>query len=119
MMILLLPLRGWAGNFMGVQMAFTESAAHSAAAMPPDCSMQMSAQAQDAGEEHSSHSSHSSSNSETGKQSCSACQLCTSMAEPFCNGIEAGAFAVHEAPLMFQVSFVSTALAPITKPPIF
>ena len=111
LMVLLLPLRGWAGDFMSVQMATMNAAPEAVAAMPADCPMHTGAHAPDAGESTSAHTGG-------GLQNCSSCELCIPLAELASGGLESVNFAVHGQPLMPSVNFASTSLAPVVKPPI-
>jgi len=115
LMVVMLPLRGWAGDLMSVQMATMNAAADTVAAMPADCPMHIAshaeAQASDATEPTPAHTG-------SGMQSCSSCELCIPLAKLACGSLEAVSFAVHEQPLMPSVDFASASLAPVVKPPI-
>jgi hypothetical protein len=114
-MMVLLPLRGWAGDFMSVQMATSQTVVQVAAAtqnapatqtMAPGCPMHpQAAPTQAADPDQTTH--------------CTSCDLCTPVAQlpetvrqPVVHGTEA-------QPRMRPASFASAALAPTVKPPIF
>lgn len=122
-MMVLLPLRGWAGDFMSVQMAAGQAAAQAAAgmhkpqatpAMAPGCPM------------HSQAATHSSEASDDTAQvtiqhttNCTSCDLCTPMAELLGAVHQVLVRCTDAQPRMHPASFVSAALAQAVKPPIF
>ncbi len=113
LMILLLPLRGWAGDAMGVQMAAGGLASQTVGAMPADCPMRsMHLQA-------STHeSTHDTSPAPAGTDVCASCDLCLPMAELASPRFDVVAFGAHAAPPMGGVAFFSASPALALKPPI-
>ncbi len=111
LMVVLLPLRGWAGDLMSVQMAAMNAPAHALAAMPVDCAMHLGAHASDDGESSPAHPGG-------GMKGCSSCALCLPLAELASGSVEAVSLAAHRQPLMMQAAFVSASLAPAVEPPI-
>jgi hypothetical protein len=120
LMIVLLPLRGWAGNAMAVDMAAQQvlvaqaSAASAAAmvaesAMPADCPMHLQAVA-DKADQASPVNAHCSS--------CDTCQLCLALATWTQPDWPAGAMSRPGAPLLAGTSFRSADSAASLKPPI-
>jgi hypothetical protein len=107
LMIVLLPLRGWAGDLMGVQMAIGGLASHSVGAMPADCPMR------------SMHASgHDTSPAPAGTEGCTSCDLCLPMAQCASLRFDLVAFAALAAPPMGGVAFFSASAALAFKPPI-
>ncbi|MBC7991869.1 MAG: hypothetical protein H7Z15_01320 [Rhizobacter sp.] len=98
LLIVLLPLRAWAGDFMSVQMATSGSGVPAVHAMPPDCPMHSSA--------------------DTAAESCESCELCIPFAEISAAVIDIVEPAAHSKPLMWGVDFISAPPAPALKPPI-
>jgi hypothetical protein len=111
-MVLLLPLRGWAGDLMGVHMATSGHATQASTAMPPGCPMHAGEQASAKGQSAEAHAAGA------GMDGCSSCELCVPLAELPGGRLEAVRFAAHEPPQQFPVGFVSTVPAPAVKPPI-
>ncbi|HWH84515.1 MAG TPA: hypothetical protein VNU71_19980 [Burkholderiaceae bacterium] len=105
-MIVLLPLRGWAGDLMSVQMATGGLASHAASGMPADCPM------------HATADAAQSSPAPAGMDGCTSCDLCVPMAELSSTRFDVVAFATQAAPLTGGIAFVSAAPAPALKPPI-
>jgi hypothetical protein len=103
-MVVLLPLRGWAGDLMSVQMAMGAVAPHVASVMPADCPM------------HTQVAADASSPS--GMDGCVCCDLCIPMAGLTCARLEVVAFAAHAAPTTADVDFVSASPTPTLRPPI-
>lgn len=110
-MIVLLPLRGWAGDLMSVQMATSVLASHAGSAMPPDCPMR----AQPGAAELDAKASPAPA----GTESCTSCDLCIPLAELSDARLDTLSFAAHAKPLMSGVDFISALPAPTLKPPIF
>ena len=119
-MIVLLPLRGWAGNAMAVDMATQQvlmaqaDAASTAAmlaesAMPVDCPMHVQAVA-DKADQTSPAGAHC--------HSCDTCQLCLALASWTHHDWPAGAMSRPGAPLLANTSFRSADTAASLKPPI-
>lgn len=109
-MIVLLPLRAWAGDLMGVQMAASGLTAQAASGMPSGCPMHAQAGATDV--------ESKASPAQSGGGSCTSCDLCIPMAEPADTSLVTASFAAHAKPLLHSVDFISVPLAPTLKPPI-
>ena len=109
LMIVLLPLRGWAGDLMGVQMAASGLASQVASAMPADCPMKSM---------HVPASVDDASPAPSATEGCTSCDLCLPMAEPASLRFDAVAFVAHAAPPMGGVAFLSASPALAFKPPI-
>lgn len=105
-MIVLLPLRGWAGDLMSVDAAMSHLSPHVAGAMQAHCPMHADAKA-----DASSHAS-------AGTHGCNACGLCIPMAEPVTARLDAVTFAAHATPVMDDVVFISATPVPTIRPPI-
>lgn len=113
LMIVLLPLRGWAGDLMSVRMALGSPAVQTAS-MPSDCPMH--AQADTAS--HEGASSGDGTHSRGGMGNCSSCELCIPLAQLAVAPLDMVSFAAHAEPRMGGVDFMSVAPAPAFKPPI-
>lgn len=117
LMIVLLPLRGWAGNAMAVDMAaqqvFMAQASTAAMvaepAMPADCPMHLQAVA-DKADQTSPAVDHC--------HSCDTCQLCLALASWEHHDWPASAMGRPGAPLLADTSFRSADTAASLKPPI-
>jgi hypothetical protein len=110
LMILVLPLRGWAGDVMGVQMAASGLPTSAVAAMPADCamhSMHVLAGGDDTAAAHAA-----------GTDACASCDLCLPMAELASLRFDVLAFGAHAAPPAHGVAFFSASPARALKPPI-
>ena len=115
-MIAVLPLRGWAGEIMSVEMAAGAVASHAGAshaevphavdAMPPDCPM------------HAQMDTNTSSDSSAGMQGCMSCGLCIPMTEPAIPSVDTGSFGAYALPAAVGVRFASAVRALPLKPPI-
>lgn len=112
-MIVLLPLRSWAGDLMGVEMAARSTVSAMAGAMPPGCAMHHSQPSQAHTPEANVGHAHSDG------KTCASCGLCIPMAELAVARLEVTTFAMHTPPLMGSADFMSASLAPTVKPPIF
>lgn len=112
-MIVLLPLRGWAGDLMGVQMATSGVASNVADAMPPGCPMHAQTGQAHSGPDTDAAPSHGS------VENCASCGLCIPLAEFAGARLDLVAFANRVQPVLDDAEFVSAALAPSVKPPIF
>lgn len=113
-MIVLLPLRGWAGDLMSVQMAMSSAVSASMdAAMPPGCPMHSQASQAHPG------SDTDGSQSQGDMKNCASCGLCVPLAELAHARFDSVAFAGHAQPVIGDAEFVSASLAPTVKPPIF
>lgn len=117
-MIALLPLRGWAGHVMAVDMAAqqiraaqkataTQAEKENIAAMPADCPMLTQA----AGAENPADSN--------AHCSCDTCELCLALASVKDTGLLAATFTPHTAPQAASAGFSSADRATGLKPPIF
>ena len=120
LMIVLLPLRGWAGNAMAVDMAAQQmllaqvTIANSAAmvaesSMPADCPMLVQAVA-DKPEQASPASVHC--------HSCDTCELCLALAASTLTAWPADMMNPPDAPLLVSNAFQSANTAAGFKPPI-
>ena len=105
LMIALLPLRGWAGDLMSVQMATSSLSPIAASAMPVDCPMLAKA--------------GPSSEAPSGTDGCTSCDLCVPMAEAVGSMIEVVAVAADVSPPLGDVDFMSATPTPNLRPPIF
>jgi len=116
LMLVLLPLRGWAGNVMAIHMAVNMAATAvaqvnmsgvagmaSQTPMPADCTM---------------HSQPSNSDVESTCGSCDTCELCLAVANLTPASWSANELTRHSSPLAFSASFSSAVRAPGFKPPI-
>lgn len=112
LMIVLLPLRGWAGNAMTIEMATQQvfKAQASAVAMPADCPLQAQALAGNAAETNpTSMQCHS----------CDTCQLCLALASSTHTAWSADSIDPPGAPLLVSNAYRSAHTAAGYKPPIF
>lgn len=109
-MVLLLPLRVWAGDLMSVRMAAGGAPPAMSVAMPADCPMLTQPDAADAGDGGGSASA--------GMADCMCCDLCIPVAEVAGARPEAVSFARHALPPTGGVAFASAPPAPAFKPPI-
>ena len=109
LLVVLLPLRGWAGNIMAVDMAATAAMQVNMAnvsnqtAMPVDCAMYSQPSADDAA---------------TSCGSCDTCELCLAVANLTHATWAASPFMRHTSPLASSASFSSANTASSLKPPI-
>lgn len=113
MMIVLLPLRGWAGDLMGLQMA-THQGSHAEAAvtphaMPSDCLMHKANPATPADDPVPAAPDHGG---------CSSCQLCLPLAASPAVHLHIVSFARHAKPAMGDTGFASALPSLALKPPI-
>lgn len=110
LMLVLLPLRGWAGNVMAVDMAAVAVqqvkmvTMTSQAAMPADCIMQSQAPTDDVAAQCCS---------------CDTCELCLAVANLATALWTASPLTRHSSPLAFNASYSSATSATHLKPPIF
>ena len=110
-MLVLLPLRGWAGGVMAVNMAASAvvqantGGMTSQATMPADCAMYAQQSTDDAPAAYC--------------DKCDTCELCLAVANlTFATWVDIQQ-ARHFAPMAFNASFSSAARALHLKPPIF
>ena len=123
-MIVLLPLRGWAGNAMAVDMAAqqvlaAQASVGSTAAMPADCSMHLQAvndQAVDG--ERVDGKPDLAGTAGAHCHSCDTCQLCLALASWTHTTWPAGLVSRPGAPLLAGHDFHSADTAESFKPPI-
>ena len=113
LMVVLLPLRGWAGDVMAVDMAATTvmqakmvgaTDETSQAAMPANCIMQSQASSDDV-------AAHCCI--------CETCELCLAVASLTTAPWVSSPLVRHSSPLALSASFTSAASAANLKPPIF
>ena len=120
LMIVLLPLRGWAGNAMAVDMAAQQvsmaqtsvartAAMTAASAMPADCPMHMQALDDKADQDGTT---------KLYCHSCDTCELCLALASWTHTAWAAGAMSRPAAPLLMANDFRSAAATASFKPPI-
>lgn len=106
LLIVLLPLRGLAGDLMGVQMATSGLAA---GAMPADCPMKAM---------HAPTAAHEESAGLANADGCTSCDLCLPMAGLPSLRFDGFGFVAHAAPPMGGVVFFSASPVLALKPPI-
>lgn len=106
LMIVLLPLRGWAGDLMSVNAAMSNVSPHASGAMQAHCPM------------HAEAKADSSSQTPSGTHGCNACGLCVPMAEPVTGRLDVVAFAAQATPVMDRVVFSSATPSLTLRPPI-
>ena len=116
LLVVLLPLRGWAGDIMAVDMVTGAAsklvmnsdtrgdvaAAPSLASMPPDCMM----------------SAQTTPDSATHCSNCDTCELCLAVVNPAAVFWSSGQWLRHSSPLATNASFTSAGSASNLKPPI-
>lgn len=116
LMIALLPLRGWAGQVMAVDMAseqmraiqtaaLTHAGEDAIAVMPTDCPMLAQAGADN----------QTAANPNC---NCDTCELCLALASPRDTGLLAATFMPHSPPPDADSGFGNTDHTPGLKPPI-
>ncbi|MEY4565026.1 MAG: hypothetical protein RLZZ618_4303 [Pseudomonadota bacterium] len=127
-MICLLPLRGWAGDLMGIEMSLQAAVgtvgAHAAPHMPPNCLMHVASDAASSTAGPSAgkaamagpgDAGHPSSGSTDG---CNACDLCLPIAQMAAAPGSVGHFAGHVQSAARGPASLSASPAPTIKPPI-
>ncbi len=118
LMIALLPVRGWVGNAMAVDMAAQQVATAqqaapdaepgaAASAMPDDCPMFAQASQADTPVADGAHCN-----------GCNTCELCLALASFTWPGLQAASFTPHAEPLAGGTLFTSADRASGFKPPI-
>lgn len=112
-MIVLLPLRGWAGDLMSVHMVTGSFIAKTTGAMPPGCPMHAQSGQSDAAQDDAGGQDQSD------MKNCASCGLCIPLAELTLARFDVITFAKHVQPLTGGSDFVSASLTPTVKPPIF
>jgi len=110
LMLVLLPLRGWAGNIMAVDMAAAAAmqaqmvnVSHQTAT-PLDCAM---------------HSQPSADDAATLCGSCDTCELCLAVANLTSATWPVSQLTRHASPLAYDAGYSSASRALNLKPPIF
>jgi len=106
-MIVLLPLRGWAGDVMGIDMTMRQATHQQGAAMPPDCPMNLTLMPGVEGDEPLA-----------AMQGCGSCELCIPVAEAGVFDPDIAAHARHAKPACAASEFLSVTPAPSFKPPV-
>lgn len=111
LLIVLLPLRGWAGNAMAVDMAvqqvlMAQTSVANTAVMPADCPMHMQALDNQTGA------------AKLNCNSCDTCELCLALASWTHTVWAAGKMSRPAAPLLMANDFRSAAATASFKPPI-
>lgn len=118
-MIALLPLRGWVGNAMAVDMAAQQvamapqaalvaEAGAEASAMPEDCPMFGKASEKETPVADGAHCN-----------GCNTCELCLALASFTWPGLQPAGFIPHAEPLAGGTLFTSAERTSSFKPPIF
>jgi hypothetical protein len=105
-MLVLLALRGWAGDAMSVEMTMNRAAI----AMPVGCPFHTHAAA-DA-------DADAASSDPAGTDGCMSCDLCIPMAEVASVQIEVATAPKHAVPTLADVDFFSASPTPKHRPPI-
>lgn len=121
-LICLLPLRGWAGTAMGMQMATAQVMASNLntssvkdpanrmlATMPDDCAMHLEA---------ISTAANESADSKPSCSGCDTCELCLAIASFTTPQLHTTRFGLNTAPAAAHHGFVSADRASRLKPPI-
>jgi hypothetical protein len=112
LLIALLPVRGWVGNAMAIDMAAQQAVAVTQQSpMPADCPMH--AQAPD-------QAGNTSQQAEAGTLcvNCDTCQLCLALASFTSTDPSTGAHAAHSGPMDTGIRFSSADSVFKLKPPI-
>ena len=123
LMIVLLPVRGWVGNAMALDMAAQQVLMAQAVApsplafnaespMPADCPMHAQATADAAGEASQTTGAGAHCNG------CNTCQLCLALASFTWIDPPTGVFTASAAPLLSGLRFSSAESVSNLKPPI-
>jgi hypothetical protein len=115
-MLVLLPLRGWAGTSMTIDMALQQVAAAAQSApslddMPPDCPMLT-------GAADSTANAPSKEGTNPSCSGCDTCELCLAMAAFAAPAFQATAFSPNAAPAAVPQGFLSADDSSRLKPPI-
>ena len=141
LLLVLLPLRGWAGNVMAINMAAGMATAAAAtaerhaqadnaasqSAMPADCPMHTQILAAGASgdsrtdltNEAAARAGADASDQAAFCTSCDTCELCLAVANPAVATLALSQIAKRSAPMACSTSFTSAASASNLKPPIF
>lgn len=106
-MIVLLPLRGWAGDLMSFQMAASSAVAHVADDMPPACPM------------HAQTDQAQTNHAQPDMKNCASCGLCIPLADLAFSRFDLVTATKDTQPLFGTANFASALVAPTAKPPIF
>lgn len=117
LMIVLLPLRGWAGDDMATQMATQMASTAVSSETAADRTHEMSAATDCAGHSASKQADSSVSKSANG-ETCQACQACHTVALSSSTAIDSVLFEAPSLPLVTAAQFTSADTALGQKPPI-
>ena len=117
LMIVLLPLRGWAGDAMATQMATHMASTVVSSEAAADRTHEMSAATDCAGHSASKQADSSVSKSANG-ETCQACQACHTVALSSSTAIDSVLFEAPSLPLVTAAQFTSADTALGQKPPI-
>ena len=109
LMLVLLPLRGWAGNIMAVDMAAATVAQAGVASLASQSPMQADC---------TMHSQPSTDDAVSLCGSCDTCELCLAVANLTPASWPTSHLMLHSSPLAFNASFSSATSAANLKPPI-
>ena len=118
LMIVLLPLRGWAGDVMAVEMASTAIAASASAAGTHEITAQAMPDCHDQAASHSEADKAVNSDHCGTCQACQACQACHTVAVSPSPLEVAVSFASPQLHTTHAAAFTSAAAALGQKPPI-
>lgn len=119
LMIALMPMRGWAGDLMAVEMAtqrvaVTDGNAAAASALHADCAGHSHAETAAATDSAEPQDVHAGAHCNT----CIACQVCSSTALVVQTGLTSVSTVSHGVPPIAGAAFTSAEPAPGFKPPI-
>lgn len=114
LMILLLPLRGWAGDAMATHMAATAGSSQTGSTLTHE----KSASADCAGHHGSGQTDTDNAKSVNG-ETCQACQACHTVALSSSSAVDSVLFVAPSPPLVTAAQFTSADTALGQKPPIF
>ncbi|HYW56634.1 MAG TPA: hypothetical protein VE934_06725 [Polaromonas sp.] len=121
LLIALLPVRGWVGNAMAVDMAAQRAAATIAQqAMPADCPMHAQAADQDGSASQQTPGDKAADQGKSGKlcADCDTCQLCLALASFTWTDLPTGSHSAHSGPVGTGIRFSSADNVFSLKPPI-
>ena len=110
LLVILLPLRGWAGDLVAIDTAVGKAATpHVAASMPSDCPMHAQAATLAEGDADAAAG---------GMPGCGSCELCVPVAEVAAPRTDVAPLARHVKRSHAAASFVSASAATRLRPPI-
>ena len=113
LLMVLLPLRGWAGDLMAVDTALARAGnQHAAAVMPPDCPMHAQAAASAAEVDADPDTAGG------GMPGCGSCELCVPVAEVAAPRTDVAPLARHVKRPHASAAFTSVPVATQLRPPI-